>query len=627
MKFVWIFLLLSFASPAFSQITGAAPETPQLSSERPLPPSMQAELRRTQKGRILNFRDTISAQDIAKEHFNDTGSNTYSDSVISVIDTAVSLPHKEWLDSELVEIPELARFGNRIHFNYTPAIMTGTNLQPVPFDSTLLAQMNPVIIENLPFFDQSPIPMPLEPARGYESFLEAGIGNIYLPRISGWLAQSLSERSAVNLLGQYRSLAATSSAIHSYMNLNASLRSQLGPDPGIATFYSNALTLRAGYSSRSVADSNTATNDHALSNFVASAQFAGDLSMGFHYDASFADHELNDNYSSGASESSQDLSLGTQFHSASLRFSADGTYSRAALSADTAPVAGANFFGSASIPLSGESIKATVGSQGSVEWDAGAEFLGGSGTNGSSYASIVPIAHIKLPLNARWEMGASFEPQVQLASLRALTNVNPFYSPELVHYYRTSDTTEIDARSVVMDKANLAGFMSYMLSPDDEIRFEARYIARDREPIFDQITTRDSSNVFIVTPESTNRFALTASGNFLLFTRDVLTGSAEFISATISGQNRAIPFEPDFKLAAQYHFNSFWQDVQPSVAFRMISRPGQTLNFLDATIDAEFSRHMMAEFRAENILGGPSDFWPGYPEYPESIWASIRYNF
>jgi len=26
-------------------------------------------------------------------------------------------------------------------------------------------------------------------------------------------------------------------------------------------------------------------------------------------------------------------------------------------------------------------------------------------------------------------------------------------------------------------------------------------------------------------------------------------------------------------------------------------------------------------------LGSASDFWPGYSEYPRSVWASVKYRF
>jgi hypothetical protein len=221
-----------------------------------------------------------------------------------------------------------------------------------------------------------------------------------------------------------------------------------------------------------------------------------------------------------------------------------------------------------------------------------------------------------------------FEPQAQLASLRALTTTNPFYAPELVLQSKQSDASLqalVDGRSAMMDKINLAAFINYTLSPDDELRIEARYITRDREPIFNEVSMKDTS-IFTVTPESTQRFELTAAGNFLLLSRDVFSAYVEYCSATLASGG-AIPFEPNAKLDLQYHFYSIWDNVQPSLAYTIISRPGQTFTFLDVNVDARLSHEIALTASMENILGGASDFWPGYPEKPRSIWATIRYMF
>ncbi len=639
MRYFVSMVLLSIATASVAQIT--SPPKPDSSThvyrigERPLPPSIAQELSRSQKNRTLVYRDTVRAADLEKEHFNDSTLQNYSDSAISMIDTAVSLPHKEWLDSELIEIPELTRMightprlGIHVHYNYPPSMTMETDFRAVPFDSTLVEQMNPVTRENLPFFDQSPIPMPLIPPEKSESFLEAGGGNIALPRVAGWLAQSLSERSVMNILGEYRSLAPAQSAIHSYGNFIAALNTQLGEDPSSEAFHSQDLTIQGGYATTSVATINISTNDHALGQLFGLASMEGDLSETFHYDARLEDHEWNDNFA--IHESSQNAALGMRFDVSNVRVLAEGTYSGASLNTDTSVAAGTKPLGSVTTPIGAESAKALVGQRkaGDLEWYAGAEYLGGSGMNGAAYSAILPVARARMPLNARWELGATFEPQVLLASARLLSGINPFYSPGVVLQFRQSYPAfyaMVDGRSVVMDKINLAAFMNYLLSPDDEVRIEARYTTRDREPVFNAITIKDTT-VFTVTPESTQRFEFTAAGNFLLFARDVLTGSAEFCSATLASGG-TIPFEPSTKFTAEYHLNSIWNNVQPSIAFNLISRPGQTFTFLDVKVDAEINHAISVTGSIENLFGGASDFWPGYPEKPRSIWATVRYTF
>jgi hypothetical protein len=124
MKRLMLMLLLLLAANAHAQITGASGDrrdsvrAPQftLPQSRPLPPSMVLELRRTQGKRTLLYHDTVRGSEIQRAHLNDSIEREYADSAFTLADTVVSLSHKEWLDSELVEIPELERFGARIHF-------------------------------------------------------------------------------------------------------------------------------------------------------------------------------------------------------------------------------------------------------------------------------------------------------------------------------------------------------------------------------------------------------------------------------------------------------------------------------------------------------------------------------
>ncbi|HET6510816.1 MAG TPA: hypothetical protein VFH43_01390, partial [Candidatus Kapabacteria bacterium] len=127
-----ILLFLSFSSLAFAQVTGPEPQRAEKWRGRPLPPSMQSEMRQLrakQGSRAIIFRDTVRASQLARAAFNDTTSEfdtsaVYVDSALSVIDSGVSLTHKEWLDSLLVEIPEMSRFSDRIDFNYPQSIQT-----------------------------------------------------------------------------------------------------------------------------------------------------------------------------------------------------------------------------------------------------------------------------------------------------------------------------------------------------------------------------------------------------------------------------------------------------------------------------------------------------------------------
>jgi hypothetical protein len=581
-----------------------------------LPPSILAELRRSQTKRTIAYYDTLRASDLARLHPDDS-EGTYSDSALTILDTAVSLSHKEWIDSELVEIPELVRFGTHLHFNYPVAIMTEPERRPVPFDSTLVEGMNPVTRENLPFFDQSPIPMPLRESQPAEAMVELGGGNIYQPIGKAWGAYTISPRTSVQGSVDFRSRSDV--PVKSYLNADLALNASLGPDPSMELYHGVDLRANLGYSSKDV----LIISDRIFPLFHIGASLDGNTSDRFHYDINALDREFSEN-SGLFSESSQDIQAGFHYdpYISHFRFIGEAGYSDASERLDTIP----NF--SVSNSISAEHVELLFGRRkgGDIEWYGGITYMGGSGLANATYSSLLPIARVRIPFNARWEFGGSFEPQIQLASQVALSQINPFYLPS----FTTQDTAighAVDSRSIVMDKINLSAFMNYTLAPDDELRLEAHFITRDREPIFQARSLNASQTVFTVTPMSTRRLQFSAAGNFLLFTRDVLSGDVQVSSATTTADDRAIPFEPTMKFSAAYHFNSISDAVLPSVEFRSIGRTGKTLTFLDAEARIAISQPLSIFLRAENILGGPSDFWTGYPESPRSFWASARYVF
>jgi hypothetical protein len=628
MKTVIFIAFLALVGKAHAQSTSPIDTGSRVSSsQRPLPPSILAELRRSQKNRTLIYRDTIRGSDLTRQHFNDSLAHEYADSSIAMYDTAVSLPHKEWLDSILVEIPELSRFGSRVHFNYPASIMTETDLAPVPFDSTLLERMNPVIRENLPFFDQSPMPMPLLQSRKTEAFVEAGLGNVYLPMVGGWFAQSLSPRTVLEAQAKYRSLDKSASSIYDYTSILANIKTQLGEDPAVDPFHSVGLGLNLGYDAKSVGPITGQRGlAHAISQLHGGVMLQGDASDQFHYEAVFTDREFADNLNSKASESSQDVALGMHYdpYISHFRLIAEAEYAHASLSFDSVR--------SGSDAIDAQAIKALFGRRKgeAIEWYGGVEYLKGTDATGEAHSLFSPIARIRIPFNPRWEFGASYEPQIRLATLRELLTVNPFYAASALTAAKFRDMSvhaAIDSRSATIDKFNIGAFMNYALSTDDALRVEARVITREQEPIFEERILLDSLSVFTVSPKDTRRLEISVSGNFLLFERDVLTGSVEYHSATIAGEDRAIPFEPNLAITAAYHLNSLWESIQPQFEFHSISRPDRTLSFVNVGIDADIMKSLSLHIQSDNILGSPSDFWPGYPECPRSFWATVRYSF
>jgi hypothetical protein len=179
-----------------------------------------------------------------------------------------------------------------------------------------------------------------------------------------------------------------------------------------------------------------------------------------------------------------------------------------------------------------------------------------------------------------------------------------------------------------MDMINIEGFMNYALSNDDEFRLEARFITRKHEPVFRTLWLIDSATAFTNSAsDDTRHIELTASGSFLLFTGDVFTASLTASHASFIDLPDSLPFEPTMNFAATYHFNSVSDVLFPLLELRSISRPGFTMNLFHAEVRWELSRPVSIVIRGENLLGSASDFWPGYPEYPRSVWASVKYRF
>ncbi len=565
---------------------------------RPLPPSILLELRRSQRGRTLIYRDTVKAADLEHAHANDTTEGAFSDSAISLIDTAVSLSHKEWLDSELVEVPELARVGNRVHFNYPPAIMTESEMTPVPFDSTILDRMNPVTREVLPFFDQSPIPMPLPIPRPMEAFLELGGGNINQPNGRGFFQEALTDRTSLSLSGDLESR--PSLPMNFYLNLASIFHASLGSDPALFPLHSSELDASLGMTDRWLtlrSDSlHGNTVDHSIAVENLGVDFHGDASELLHYSIQLEDHQWDEDT---VSETSQFVGLNIASGMTSgYQTQAQIEYLHSSLNLGDRGEAGrfALLFGN----RPGEMFA----------WDAGVASLSGIGVG----QSLLPVAHIRYALNPRWEFGASFDPRVQLSTMATLTTIDPFL-------------TSLTGRGAVMDKLNVRAFTNYILSADDAIHLEARIVTRDHDPIFESITLPDSAVAARAQPASTRRIEFTAGGNFLLFERDILTASLTLASTTNLDSGTTLPFEPTMKFEASYRFNSISDMIRSSIHFRTITLPDRTLGMIDIEVKAQLSEAVQAKLSFDNILNGASDFWPGYPEAPRSISLSARYAF
>jgi hypothetical protein len=507
--------------------------------------------------------------------------------------------------------------------------MVETEVTPVPFDTSILAHMNPITRENLPFFDQSPMPIPLRASAPFEGYVEAGAGNLYLPLVDGWISATLSPRSYLDARASY--LSRSSSAVRSLLSASGGFHAQVGEDPSDALYASTNLGLTLRYDSKqtelhAVSDSVT---DRTQSVFGARLALQGDATDKFHFAVSAEDNEFKDAYGKGLSESGQDL--GAQLHYdpyiSHFRIVAEGGLQIASLRLDTVGSTGA--MGSSNA-VRGNYIKAFFGRRKgeAIEWYGGLAYLTGTDAFGRAHSVLSPAARVRIPLNPRWELGGYFEPNEELASMRSIAAQNPFYSAYLAAPYQVDSTVRrLDVRSVMIDRARIGGFMNYALSPDDELRTEVRFISRTGEPVFTEHKLDSSAAVFALEPMDTRRLQVIFGANFLVFDRDVLSGSVQYTSATATATDEGLPFEPTLKANVQYHFHSINEWLRPVLEFQALSRTDRTITLVSAEARMDMSEKISILVRAENLMGSASDFWTGYEESPRSIWATVRLGF
>lgn len=623
----FVFLLLVISDIASAQVTAQENEW----RGRPLPPSLQAEIRQLrakQGSRTIVYRDTVRGSQLARTAFMDStfefdSTVTFADSALSVIDSGVSLTHKEWLDSMIVELPELARFGDQVHFNYSPQILTEPQRKQVEITPLAIAGINPIVKENLPYFDQSPIPIPLTQGRRGEGFLLGGAGNEYLPRIEGGLSYTFTDRLSLNADGVFSRNAGVG-AIKDHLAVNAKLNGELGIESALEEFRAVALTALVNVSGKSFETAIDAQGDslsmHRLSSFAFGFDLDGKItqSVGLLIGGTYS--AFSDDLIRTVRENNERLYAHlTKDFGNDFRFRGEvdlGFADREELLVNSA-VTPTNSLGM-------RTYRALLGqrSWGWIEWFGGLRYISASDGTGNK-RRILPQGMIRIPLNPRWEIGGSFEPNSYLNSHRELAQFNPFYSPNLAVQL---DST-IDPRRIAIDKLNVAGFMNYMLSPDDQIRTEVRYIDRDDEPIFFARELASGRTEFIARPGDTRRLIVTGAGNFLMFKRDILTAGVEFRSATIVGEDVAVPFEPVLKLTGSYSFNSIAPYLRPEVEFNYLSRADHSMAVVNLGATFIFGRRVSVLLRAENILNSPNDYWTGYNEFPRSIWGGFRYEF
>ncbi len=628
-----ILLLLSVSSLASAQVTGPEPQRGEKWRGRPLPPSMQSEMRQLrakQGSRAIIFRDTVRASQLARAAFNDPHSDfdtsaVFVDSALSVIDSGVSLTHKEWLDSLVVEIPEMSRFSDRIDFNYPQSIQTEPMKREVSIPSIDANRINPIPKENLPYFDQSPIPWTLIQGKKTSGYLTAGGGNLHLPLVRGGLAHTLSDRLAFDLNGSFQHFG-EANAVRDHYAVNALVTAELGMESALESYRATALEVGLNVSGKNtdLIRQFDSVGEHSLNNMLFGVRMTGNIAKPLYYDVSGSYGGFTESSPANESESRYNSLIHFTFDPGTdFRLRGDFSFDGAGELGASAP----------SSTLSANSFRLLGGQRrlGNLEWSGGLRFVTAQDASGSR-TRLMPQGFIRMPLNPRWEIGASYEPQATVASNFALTSVNPFYSKsyDLMYrdYFGPSSDTLTDTRRVVLDRINVGAFMNYMLSADDQIRTEVQYIERDEEPVFTEPPATDQEfPIFVLHSARTRRLIVTSRANFLLFKRDVVTAGFQFQSATDREHDDALPYEPTLKFTGAYSFNSIAPYLRPIAEFHYISREDHAMAFIDLGSDFLFSERISANVRIENLLNSQGDFWTGYNERPRAILGSLTYKF
>jgi hypothetical protein len=262
---------------------------------------------------------------------------------------------------------------------------------------------------------------------------------------------------------------------------------------------------------------------------------------------------------------------------------------------------------------------------GPTQWTLGATLAKVGDFTRSAFV-VLPQAEGRFIFNPRWDLGVSFSPKAAVQSFQGLARQNPFFSAIQQSLVRAFDTTvDPPQRPVATDAINVSVFTNYFLSTDDEMSLQARLVTRTNEVIFE--ASGDTSRPgFVSSIRNTRRLELEFRSRLLFFERDILTTTFDYHSATIAGEDRAIPFEPVVKLRASYLFNGLSERIKPELTFEVLARKEKSLSFVDLAIPYRISDRLRLLLEVENLLGGPSDYWSGYAEKVRALWGSIEFR-
>jgi hypothetical protein len=614
--FIFIFLL-SFACQALAQVS------PQI---RRLPPSLERELKLRHGGkiRIVGFVDTLKAQNIIAQSIRDSASEeldslTVKDSAIIMIDSSVSLNDKEWLDSMLAQLPEYKMTPEGIRFYYPADILIETNRKVVPADTTLPSKMDPVTKEDLPLYSELPMPKPFQKIELPRTSFELGAGFPYLPRVDARSLVLSNEKSAVEVNGKFKTTSASEPAIKQYWHIGAS-GSFAFPDAAMPVSEQTPeldATLEMGENNRVLLTSlDSAAHSLIEINGFTAFSLGNPESLklvahaGFGYLKDEIPAALSDVITTSLSETHLNIYLSLAKNiSSSIQLEPSLEFQQASnLRATTSNYSPSLFQARVSV----------IGKETEIQWKAGISYLGGQDASGS-VTKFSPFLSLRTHLSDRFEIGAGFEPQNYMVGLHDLYAQNLFYNHAFSEYLVS------DERRVVSEPIHINVFANFFSSLDNQLHAEIRYIQRNNEPVFWGYINNKAQTLFIPVPGNTYHWEFEWGGSAKYFHRDLLRLNGVIRLAYYRDSSVRLPFIP-IELHADYEFH-LWEKFLPSIELRELVRAGMKSFFLNFDAKYTLSPKFLLRFRAENIFGSAGDFWPGYNEYPRSIWLSGQYNF
>jgi hypothetical protein len=566
----------------------------------------------------VSFADTIKAKSILSRSFRDSvgkelDSAKVNDSVLVMIDSAVSLSQKELLDSMLAELPEYHKNSSGGTFNYPSSILVETNAKVVPFDSSLVAKMEPIIKEPSPYIDGFPTSPPLQLRNEPSIFFEAGVGYPSVPfgtvegkLVSSALTSIIAGGGFINNMG-------TVNAIKNTWNVGANAQHIFMLDSLAADARQPQIDFDINYASRERSVRMDTTTPTVTHNYLTS-------SLGFEL-GEIHSHYLKGNVSLGSftdnlpnkvDESSIDIFIQgarsfNKEHSSEYCFDLEMSF----LSSGYENVLQESRF------IYGKGYYRSL-TNSPFEWAVGLSILDAYEGEGRQTLRFLPYISLRKYLSETLCFGFSYDPKVLYNGYAQQSTINPFYAAGAI-----GDSIVDGHTPITIDNINFALFAEQYLSADDYLRGTVRYITHDNDVIFRE----DSASLFYTEVTSTRRFEVELGGNVRLFTSDRLAATVTFASTVSEIDEKQLPFVPQMSIQSSYTFMGLSEKLSPKLEFIYTARADKSLAFINAEANYPLSSSASLHLRLENILGSPSDYWTGYSEYPRAIKVSIKAVF